>query len=218
MFITIDPYYNIQFYNECKEALKNNKIKFREYISTKSPYYFYFEVDQAPTFINYDQADKSYTKWLVNIVKAVKPVDEYLYLRRDSYSELKGLKQYALNTPLISSDRTGQGIFFTSSKEQIINISKTYPRNIWFMGRYFNRMYKVYFTDNLTIKNFINTDQILVESNNFKSPIELEVQLNYKIFREKDRLEKISETPYIKNGLVYSVSVRPEISDKFIIS
>lgn len=217
MFITIDPYYNIQFYNECKEALKNNNVKFKEYISTKPPYQFYFEVDRTPMFINYDLANQSYTKWLVNTIKALKPVDEYLYQRRDTFSELKGLRQYGLNTPLLESEKTGEGVFFSGNKDQILQISKQYPRKIWFMGKYFSRKYRVFFTDSLMVKNYITSDQILVQSNTFKSPTELEVELNYKIFREKDRLEKISETPFILNGTYYPVSVRPEISDKFII-
>ena len=32
MYITVDPYYSTQFYNECLEALKNNKIEFTEHI------------------------------------------------------------------------------------------------------------------------------------------------------------------------------------------
>lgn len=217
MFITIDPYYPIQFYNECKQALKNNKVNFKEYISTKSPYYFYFEVSQLPTFINYDLANPSYTKWLVNTVKPLIPNDEYIYLRRESFTEIKGIKQYALNEPLLSGTKTNQGIFFTGTKEQVLNISKQYPRKIWFMGRYFGRQYKVFFADNLIIKNFLLPDQILVQGNKFQMITDLEVELNYKIFHEKDRLEKISETPYISNNNYYSVKVKPEISDKFIL-
>lgn len=217
MFITIDPYYNIQFYNECRQALKNNNVKFKEYISTKTPYYFYFEVDSAPTFINYDQAAESYTRFLVNIVKPLKPSDEYIYLRRESFSDTKGVRQYALNEPLISAEKTRQGVFFTGTKEQILSVSKNYPRKMWFMGKYLGRQYKLFFTDHLSIKNFVPPEQILVQNNSFKLVTDLEVELNYKVFHEKDRLEKNSETPYIQNSKYYSVNIRADISDKFIL-
>ena len=34
-FITIDPYYDVNFYNQCKESLKNNKIEFTEFLEIK---------------------------------------------------------------------------------------------------------------------------------------------------------------------------------------
>lgn len=218
MIITIDPYYDVNFYNECKEALSNNGVQYKEYISTKPPYYYYFDVSNPPTFINYDVADKSYTRYLVNIVKPLKPNDAYIYMRRDAYSNLKALNHYAINEPLAAAAKTGEGIFFAAEKEEILRISKEYPRKIWFMGRYFNRKYKIFFADKLIIKNYINLENILVQGNDFSSPTELEVKLNFNIFREKDRLEKLSSTPYVLNGKYYSVgSVRPEISDKFTL-
>lgn len=218
MIITIDPYYDVNFYNECKEALSNNGVQYKEYISTKPPYYYYFDVSNPPTFINYDVADKSYTRYLVNIVKPLKPNDAYIYMRRDAYSNLKALNRYAINEPLDAAAKTGEGIFFAAEKEEILRISNEYPRKIWFMGRYFNRKYKIFFADKLIIKNYINSENILVQGNDFSSPTELEVKLNFNIFREKDRLEKLSSTPYVLNGKYYSVgSVRPEISDKFTL-
>ena len=79
----------------------------------------------------------------------------------------------------------------------------------------FNK-YKLFLADSLMIKNFLNNDQVLVERDNVKSPVELEVELNFKVFREKDRLVKMSETPFLKSGrFVQLSSVRAEISGKF---
>lgn len=215
--ITIDPYYNVQFYNECKEALKNNNTDFKEYISTKPPYNFFFEVEENPTFINYDSVAESYGKFLVNLIKPLRANEEYIYQRRESYTNIKAIKHYAINEPLKASEETGQGIFFTANKEEILRISKEFPRKIWFMGKYFNKKYRVFFTDNLLIKNWLNDEQILVEKRNVKNSLDLELELNFKIFKGKDRLEKLSETPYILKGQFYPVSIRPEITDKYII-
>ena len=215
--VTIDPYYDVQFYNECKEALKNNNKDFIEYISTKPPYHFYLDVDDEPAFINYDTAKDNYSRFLVNIVKPLKANDEYIYARKEAYSNIKAINHYAINDALRSANKTEQGIFFNVTKEEVLRISKEFPRKIWFMGRYFNRKYNLFFTDSLLVKNWLIDEQILVESRNVKNVLDLELELNYKIFHEKDRLVKISETPYILNGKYYSVSVRPEITDKYIL-
>lgn len=218
MLVTIDPYYDIEFYKECIQALHNNNVEFKEYISTKPPYEFYFEVEQSPTFINFDKVPDSYSKWLVNITKALKPSDDYIYARRESFTNQKAIQHYAINDALQAPQKSGEVVFFTATKESVMRLSRDYHRKIYFMGKYYNNKYKVFMTDSLMVKNFLHPEQILVESNSFKHITETEVQLNFKIFREKDRLEKLSETPYVLKGTYYPVSVRPELSGRFNIS
>lgn len=218
-FITIDDYYDTNFYNETKEALKNNKVPFKEFISSRAPYNFYLQTDDEPKFINYDKSNKSYSRWLVNVIRPLRPNDAYIYERRDTYTNIKAIKHYAINDALQTGQDSGQGVFFTANKEEILRITKDYPRKVYFMGRYFNRRYKVFFADSLMIKNFIDTRDVLVESSSFKLITELEVELNYNIFKEKDRLEKLSETPYVQDGKYYPVkSTVPEISDMYVLT
>lgn len=218
MIITIDPYYDVQFYNETLEALKNNKIQFKEFISTKPPYDFYLEVQNEPMFINYDKTSKEYSRWLVNIIKSLKPNDDYIYRRRESYTNKKAINHYAINDALKTVQTSGEGIFFNANKEEITRISKEYPRKIYYFGKYFKRKYRVFLADQLIIRNFLNPENVLVQSDSFKHVTELEVNLNYNIFLLKDRLEKLSETPYVQNGKYYPIqSVRPEITDKYTL-
>ena len=217
--ITLDDYYDVQFYNQTKEALKNNGIAFKEFISSKPPYRFYFEVQDAPIFINYDKVPKAYSKFLVSKIMALKPNDDYIYERRDAYPGKKGLNHYAINDALKSAKQTGEAIFFNATKEQILRISKEFPRKIYFFGRYFNRKYKIFFSDKLLIKNYINEKDILIESSSFKNITELEAELNFVRFKMQDMLVKLSETPYVLNGKYHPPSsVRPEISDKYVLS
>ena len=221
MFLTIDDYYDTNFYNECIEALKNNKVEFNEFISTAAPYNFYFEVqdDDSPKFINYDEVPRSYNRFLVNKIIALNPKDDYIYQRRTTYVNKAALDHYAVNDALETAEQSGEGIFFTATKEEILKISKEYPRKMFYMGRYFNRKYKVYFTDNLIVKNYLTKNQILVESNSFNHVTDLETELNLKIFHLKDRLVKLSETPYVLKGKIKTMgSIRPEVSDRFVIS
>jgi len=219
MFITIDPYYDIKFYNETKEALRNNGVEFNEYISTKPPYHYYLETNADPSFINYDVVPESYSKFLVNIVKPLIPNEDYLYERRESYTNIKAIEYYAVNDALGAAQISGQGIFFNGTKEEVLRISKDYPRKIYFMGRYFNRKYRLFFTDNLIIRNYLNEANILVQSKKFKHITELEVQLNFNIFHEKDRLKKLVQTPYIQKGQYYPIqSIRADMQDMFVLS
>lgn len=217
--ITIDPFYNIEFYNQCKEALKNNGVKFKEYISTKAPYNFYLDVEQPPTFINYEVVPETYRRFLISLIIPLRPNDEYLQLRRDTFTNKKAVEQYGVNDALSSSLVTGEGVFFTSHKEEILRISKEFPRKLYFMGRYYNRRYKLFFSDSSLIKNFLITKQILVHSNNVKDPTELELELNYRVFMEKDRLQKLSSTPYVLGGSYYPASnIRPDLTDMFVLT
>lgn len=219
MLITIDDYYDVNFYNECVQALKNNGVKYSEFISTVSPFYFYFEVENAPTFINYDEVSPSYARYLVNIIRPLKPNDDYLYMRRSSFVNRKAIQHYGINDALGAGQTSGQGVFFTATKEQILRISKEYPRKIYYMGRYFNRKYRIFFADDLIIKNYLNDKEVLVESDSFNLITDLESELNYRFFKLQDRLMKLSQTPYVQNGQFYPISsVRPEITDKYVLS
>lgn len=219
MLVTIDDYYDVNFYNECLQALKNNGVKYSEFISSVSPYNFFIEVSDPPTFVNYDEVSPSYDRYLVNVVKPLKPNDDYLYFRRASYVNKKAIKQYAINDALAAGQESGEGVFFTSTKEEVLRVSREYPRKIWFMGRYFNRKYRVFFADSLMVKNYLNEKEVMVASDSFGLVTDLEADLNYRYFMLQDRLLKVSQTPYVQNGQFYPInSVRPEITDKYVLS
>lgn len=218
-YYTFDDYYDIQFYNETKEALKNNGVNFREFISVNPPFHFYIECDKEPVFLNYDVANRPQERYLVNIVRPLKPSDEYIYERRESFTNKKAVNHYAVNDALRAGEKSGEGIFFTANKEEILRISKEFPRKIYYFGKHYNNKYKLFFADSLIIKNYIDSDQILVESKTFKHITDLEIKLNYDIFKLSDRLLKLSETPFVKDGRFYPVSsVVPEISGKYSLS
>jgi len=199
--------------------LKNNNVNFREYISTKAPYYFYFDVDKAPTFINYEVAPSAYTRHLISLVTPLRPNDEYILLRRDSFINKQAVDRYGVNDALSTGNISKEGVFFTAHKEEILRISKEFPRKLFFMGRYYDKRYKIFFSDSLVIKNYLLPKQILVQSKDVKDVTDLELELNYKVFMEKDRLEKLSQTPYVLNGNYYPVShIRADLTDKFVLT
>ncbi len=222
MFVTIDPYYSIEFYNETKEALKNNRVHPEEYISMKTPFNWYLDVPREPIMVNYDVLSKPDSKFLVKKVKALRPNEEYKIYRRNDGIGQKAILKYTENTPLREARKSDYAVFFNArSKEQITTISKEFPGKIWYMGRYFSNKYKVMLCTNKMILNHISPDEILLEKRGeeFKEPGRFEAEFNFKILRQYDYLEKYTETPYFKDGsfnLPKIVGDR-EISKRFII-
>jgi hypothetical protein len=219
MHITVDPYYDIQFYNECKEALKNNTVDFKEFINTKPPFHWYFQLDQKPLLVNFDKATNSEERWMVNAVKPLRPNEEYLFLRRDNDVGQKALLKYIENEPLKEMRKTGYGVFFTiKNREEAQEITKDFPGKIWFFGKYYANKFRVCFCSNKMIKNYLSNDQILLENDGeYKEVGRFESELNFKVFRGNDMLIKFTETPFFEDGRYSPVNIKGELSNKFII-
>ncbi len=211
-FITIDPYYDIEFYNHCKEALKNNSVEFREFISIKPPYSWYLELEQNPIMVNYDFASNAETRWLVSTVLPLRAVDEYHYLRRNNDSGRNALLKFIENEPLKESRASDYAVFFTvKNKEELEKITRDYPEKIWYFGKYYNNKYRVCLATHESISGFLSPSQILLEkTSDLSEPGRFESELNWKIFRGSDFLIKFSETPYFESGFYH----RPKIKGK----
>ena len=196
MFITIDPYYDVERYNESLQALMNNGVKFEEYISTRTPYNWYLKLDTAPIMMNYDILTKDIKKFLVRKTLPLQTNDEIKLFRRNQY-----FSHYTSNDAL--STFKDYGVFFTlKNSESVIGLSKKIPLKIWYFGRYYNNRYNVYFCNSPLVKTFlVETDTKIKDINS------LECELNYKIFLGKDFLKKYTETPYYLEGQFYKPSV-----------
>lgn len=217
MFITIDPYYSTQFYNECKEALRNNNIEVKEFISIKPPYNWYFSLDQKPIMVNYDELTDTEERWLVNKVQALRPNEEYILLRRDNDKGPKALLKFVENEPLRSARLSDYAVFFTvQNREELESMTKEYPGRVWYLGKYYGNKFRVCLATNKIVKNFLNNNQILLEKTD-NEPGRFEAELNYRVFRGNDMLEKFTETPYFEDGKYNRVRIRPDSTSRFLI-
>jgi len=219
---TIDPYTSIVQYNEALQALRNNKVPFRQLISLRSPYHWYFELPYAPLLVNYDELDKSSARYLVTKTVPIRPSDDYILQRRES-SGLDGLSKYIENTPLLEARKAKYAVFFNATSfESLKFASKSLPGvKIWYFGKHLNSKYKVAMCTNKLILNFIPQNSILLEKNNapvvakkvggsegtggnvgndYSKVGYFEADLNFRVFRQKDFLKKFSETPYFVSG------------------
>jgi hypothetical protein len=218
-FITIDPYYDTQFYNQAKESLKNNGVQFDEYINIKAPYDWYLDIDQKPIMVDYDEATSSEMRWMVSAVKPLRANDAYLLMRRDNDNGPKALLKFVENEPLRKARLADYACFFTvKNREEAEDISRDYPGTIWYLGKYYNNRFRVCLAVNSMIKNLINKEQILIEkTKELSEPGRLEAELNFKVFREKDRLIKYMETPTFEKGIFKPVKIIGDKSNKFKI-
>ena len=219
MFITIDPYYNTQFYNECKEALKNNQVEFKEFINIKPPYNWYFQVEQKPILVNFDLSTDAENRWMVGIIKALRANEQYLLLRRDNDVGVKALAKFIENEPLREARQSDYAIFFNiKNREEGEQLTKDYPGKIWFLGKYYNNKYKVCLATHPVVKGFLNPGQILLEkTQEHNDPGRFEADLNFKIFRGNDSLTKFTETPYFLDGKYVRPKIKGDLSSKFTL-
>lgn len=219
MFITIDPYYDTQFYNECKEALKNNGVAYKEFINIKTPYNWYFKLEQSPVLVNFDKATDAESRWMVNTVMPLRPNEEYLLLRRDNDKGSKALLKFVENEPLRVARESDYAIFFhIKNREQGEQLTKDYPGRVWFMGKYYDNKYKVCLATHQVVKGFLDQSQILLEkTQQMQEPGRFEAELNWKVFRQNDYLIKFTETPYFENGKYVRPKIQGEHSSKFTL-
>jgi len=206
MYITIDDYYNVEFYNESKEALKNNFVQYDEFINIKD-FKWYIKLDKEPIMVNYDKIASSNERWLVNKVKALKVNEEYTLIRRNDSNGRTSILKYIENKPLKEARKSEYAVFFNiKSKEQIEAITRDIPVKIYYFGKYYNNKFKIGLCTNAIIKNYLDMNDILVEKTS-DEPGRFESELNFKVFRMNDTLKKYTDTPYFKNGRYYNVEI-----------
>lgn len=208
MFYTLDNYYSVKFYNETREALKNNKIKFNEFIDIKSPYQWYFKLNDntKPIMINYDEVEKN--RFFIRKVQALRPNEEYLLQRREDDAGAN-LKKYLFNDAF--RDAENYGIFFhIKSKDELLKLSKDFPGKIYYLGKYYDNKFRVCLCNNIMIKNYISPNQILLEkTQDMKEIGRFEAEFNYRILKLNDYIIKYTETIYAQNGSI----IRPKSFD-----
>lgn len=217
MFITIDPYYDVEFYNECLQALKNNNISYKEYINIKSPFNWIIELDEKPIMVNYDIVPPAQEKFLVNKVTPLTDNIEYTLFRRSKDKNNPNMDSFILNDVFKSCKNSKNGVLFNiRSRDHAHQLSKEFPDKIWYLGKYYNNKYRVCMSDNKMIKNFIDRDDILLEYSG-DNIYEFEAEFNWRVLRNKDMLVKYSQTPYFKNGKYHPVKIKGDRDSKLIL-
>ena len=217
IFITFDPFYETDQYNEFLTAAKNNHIEYDEFISVRAPYYWYVEIelDDAPRFVNYDLLTSTQEKFIVNKMKARMPNEAYLLLRRKTDNP-RDIERFISPKPLIQSRKESNVIVFKSmNKNNLLEISRKLGNTkIWKLGELKKKKYKIYMTFNPYVLSFISRDDVLIEKKNkneYKGVGELEYELNHKVLVVEKIDEKTMELEYYREGKFYPLkAILPE--------
>lgn len=215
MFISIDDFYPVSFYNQCREALKNNNIPFKEYISIVGSNKWFLEVPRAPIMLNYTVCPQSEERYLISKVQALEPTFEYRYYRRESrFNPI-----YTRNDAWGSTLEKEAWLVNIISSEWIRGLSRLDPLSkIWYLGRYWGNKYKLAIITSPIMRAIIPRENILLSKAKSESPEVFEANINYRVLRGFDRIEKFSSTPYFLNGLFKTPQYYPEeLKTRFFI-
>lgn len=219
MLITLDQYYDVDFYNQTLEALKNNNVEYDVYVESIPPYNFYLDVPKKPFMVNFDEANSSKPRYLVSIVKPISLDNTYLFKRRQSHIGKKGFNYYSMNDVFKDMQKSKQGIIFNCTTETATELSKLFPRKIYYLGKYYNNRFSLMACDSLLVKNYFDKVngkvKILAESKSFQNSTELEREVNFKVFSLNDRIIKVSNTPYMLNGNFHRTYISGNLTIKF---
>ena len=203
MFISIDDYYDIDFYNDALMALEENGVQYSEHIlfqNSSIPKYC-LNIPSAPLMVHYNSLLPEEEKYLVS---KVIPIDANssveLYRKHGDFG--KGIrKEIYLNDAFLSIENYAAFINI-SSKEEALKLSKDIPLKIWYLGKYFNK-YKVCLITSDYFIPALKESQILLEKTEKMSIVRFEQEFNFNVLHRKDRLIKYSKTPYFEGGIFY---------------
>jgi len=208
-FITSDPFYDIDRYNDTLMALKNNNIEYEEFISTKPPYNWFINTNHLPIYINYELANSNSMRFLVTKVKPLRANEEYILKRRETDgSGASALTKFIYNDVFKNVKNKYVLCFRYKSKSELFELSTKIPNTkIYTIGTYKGRTLAI--TYNKYIQGELNPSYIITEKpeSELNGLGEFEMEINYKGLKKKDKILKYTETAYIENGKYYPVKI-----------
>lgn len=195
MLISIDKYYNSEFYNRCLTSLTNNKVKVKQFISPVSLKWF-LDVPTLPVMLDFEICPDNEKRFLLSKTIAVYASDQYrLYRRTSDYG--------ILNPEMIRADymvNNRYGCFFhLRNREDGHNLSKAFNTKIFYLGKYYNNKYRLCLCTDPNVKSLLSGSDVLYEKSESISWIQAEYELNQKVFMLRDYLVKFTRTPYFDN-------------------
>lgn len=216
MYVTIDPYYSVDLFNECKDSLDKNEGDRFIYMSIYPPFNWYFKVKHKPVLLKCDVCSSTQERYLVSCTVPVYSNEKVDLLRRGT-NKGKFFSKFMMNDAYQDLKDSDFYVFNAQSRDFLEGITKLTKHKIWYFGRYFNKKYSVAMVKvDPMIKALIKSEDLLY----FRSkdtPLErFEADFNYKVLVLKDKILKFSRTPYFENGQYVIPSVHPEPEDKFL--
>ena len=190
MIITTDPFYDINTYNSFLKNLRTKEILFSQYIHTKTFEYF-LDLPFDPVLIDYRMITRPELKFLVRTVKPLDTQMELRYLRRTTDTGPASLR-HAKNDIINDTDIY---LFKLPGADKANSLSLDVGK-IYYLGKYYNNLIRVYASDSKFIPYYVQDTDILY----FGKGLDAEMYLNQYVFKYTDRLRKFSQTPRHEGG------------------
>lgn len=212
MLITIDPYYNVEFYNKCIQALINNKVPVKQFISPISKKW-YLDVPVLPIMLNYDLVPENEKRFLLSKTIAVQPQEQYLLYRRTGDTNV-------LNPVMVKADYMTQdtqyALFFNlKNRQDGNNLSKVFKTKIYYLGKYYYNKYRLCVCFDEGIKTLISASDIVYEKTPSTTWMKAEQDINQKVFLLRDYLVKFTQTPYFDGSKFVCPNYYGELQKRF---
>lgn len=201
MLITLDPFYDVEFYNRCKNSLENNKCEYREFICVRPPFNWYLDIKTEPNLLDYTKAERIDKQHMVSVAKPIKTADFWKHYRRGNDTR-DNISRFIVNDAFEEASKSTYSAFVhIRSKEQALKLSANMKGiKLWYFGKFYRNKYRVYLINSELVPNFIPREDILITKDN--DLVTFEKDLNFKIFKLQDLLIKNSETVYMLNGRI----------------
>jgi len=223
VYITLDAYYDVFAYNSFLVAAKNNKIDIQEYIRIRAPFTRFIKLQSKeflPTFLNYDMATNSDLRWLVSTVKPTETNEAYLLRRKPGLD----VRYWTFIIPK-NLEGANKSDYFISFKVRDINQVLQTSRllgdsTIYYWGKSELKKYKIFYSYDPELKNFISPLDILQEygkeavnstainSNSTvpEIPGDIEYLLNFYVLIKEKLENKTYDCLKIKNGKLHPIN------------
>lgn len=197
MLITLDRYYSADFYNGCIQALINNKIPVKQFISSTT-YKWYLDVPYAPLMVNYDVMPEGNRRYLLSKTIAVNQSDQYkLYRRIGDYGVINPVM---VKADYMLSDKQYACFFNLRNRFDGNSLSKLIKDRIYYLGKYYANKYRLCVCTNPSIRPLLAYTDVLYEKKETVTWVQAELDINMNMFMFRDYLMKFTVTPYFFNG------------------
>jgi len=217
LYITFDPYYDVEAYNSFLIASKNNGVEWEEYLRIRQPHHRYLKINNRvdlPSFLNYDFADATDKKFLVSLLKPVYPNEALMLKRKPGQDALYG--DYITPKPLKNLENKKYiMVFKAKSFSELSEYSKKLGKSkIYKWGKAKVKGFNIYYCFNPYIKGIVPESKILMEFGEqattgmkFSKAIpkikgELEYMLNYFVLIKEKLEDKTYEAEYWTDGSI----------------
>ena len=168
-----------------------------------------FECEAESTIIdNKMEAKEPTLKGLIKYANKIRKIprklkDKVRNIRLKKLNSRKynfGKRLEACNNFIKNNIKLSNDFINLKNSEQAMQLSKEIPIKLYYMGKYLNGRYKIFFSNSIYIESFLNSSDILLKKSKNESIVQFEQSLNFNILERKDRLVKYSQTAYFENG------------------